>query len=341
MRPTDDNTAKIQFSTTAVAPGGVVSHVLTPMWYYKSRPGVRFLLRSLSADRSDHHFRLLSFRTRGVDGQEHLVSPDGNLLGPSDEVVVTVENLTGVDRLYHGTLVGELVSEGSVPTTSDQQPPEGPVGGADFVPESIEADPPFTVSGLLSRCRAWFAEGVARARADADSKSFASREIERLGVVMPGASPPRLLDTLRCLAADLADFASIPAKAASLYWESVASGGSGVDEREVSVGIASSPVDPAQVGDAVFQPATSFRLSRLIADPVNSVCFEVVDVKVGMNSQLPGCGAPVPGSMTSQSPEGLPFGGDVAGPGRPVTVTVRNTSASRQVFRGVLVGTIR
>jgi hypothetical protein len=326
----EDNTAKIYFTTDEVMPGGYANYVISPTKHFSDpSPSRVFLLRRVVGhdEVDDLSFRVMSFKTRGADGMSAPVGDEGARVSQTDDVEVMLQNVSDVSRSYHGILVGELLAVSGKATESGE-------GGVDSLSEGQEEETgTFSVRGLLGRCWAWFGEGAQRALADRSGPGSAGVDASLL-------SPPRARDTLRRLLADLADAASIPLRAASLYWSSLGEPQGESAGHEVAVGFGPVSVGPGLCADVRVQFCVPFQLTGLVISPSNAHCFEVLDIRVGKNSQLPASG-PIHGSVICQIDGGvLPAGIDVAGPGQDVVVRVKNVAQSVIVCQGVLVGLV-
>lgn len=110
-------------------------------------------------------------------------------------------------------------------------------------------------------------------------------------------------------------------------------------QREYPLGIKSAAIIPAgTTADITGQPQVIFRAERLIVKSSIAASFDIIDVKVGKNSQFAAAG-PVPADSFSPNAVGIRLKCDTATPGMNIVVTVENTGGADLFFRGAIIGT--
>ena len=98
-------------------------------------------------------------------------------------------------------------------------------------------------------------------------------------------------------------------------------------------------VAPGAATDIEVKPQVLFRGERLAVAPSIARYFDVIDIKVGKDSQLAATGE-MPAESFSALAVGVRLELDTASPGITLTITVRNIDTSPQDFKAVLYGTV-
>jgi hypothetical protein len=109
--------------------------------------------------------------------------------------------------------------------------------------------------------------------------------------------------------------------------------------RHFPVGFTHAQVGPGQVAEVEVKPQVLFRGERLAVSPSNARSFNIVDIKVGKDSQLAATGE-MPAEVFSALAVGVRMELDTAQPGIVVVLIVRNVDTTPQDFNAVLYGTV-
>ena len=109
--------------------------------------------------------------------------------------------------------------------------------------------------------------------------------------------------------------------------------------RQFPIGLTKNAIAPGDAQDIEVKPQVHFRGERLAVAPSISRFFNVVDIKVGKDSQLAAVGE-MPAESFSALAVGVRLELDTAQPGIVITVRVRNTDAAPHEFAAVLYGTV-
>jgi hypothetical protein len=109
--------------------------------------------------------------------------------------------------------------------------------------------------------------------------------------------------------------------------------------RHFPIGFTQSQVQPGQVAEVEVKPQVLFRGERLAVAPSNARSFNIVDIKVGKDSQLAATGE-MPAEAFSALAVGVRMELDTAQPGIVIVLIVRNTDTTAQDFNAVLYGTV-
>ncbi len=162
-------------------------------------------------------------------GKDLLISrsalPAGNLdttafskipLDADADLSMGVTNLADGPQTFSATLYFEVVGQKEGSMTEDEL--RRIIDKTKMLPEDLEDEP-----GLLSRCRAWFRQGI---EAAVSESKLGSKEIPTISVL---ASPARVRDSIRRLVSQLVDVAEIPLTASALYWQQIVSAARGDD----------------------------------------------------------------------------------------------------------------
>jgi hypothetical protein len=109
--------------------------------------------------------------------------------------------------------------------------------------------------------------------------------------------------------------------------------------RHFPIGFTMPAIAPGQVAEVEVKPQVLFRGERLAVAPSNARSFNIVDIKVGKDSQLAATGE-MPAEAFSALAVGVRMELDTAQPGIVIVLIVRNTDTSAQDFNAVLYGTV-
>ena len=109
--------------------------------------------------------------------------------------------------------------------------------------------------------------------------------------------------------------------------------------RHFPIGFTQTAIAPGQVAEVEVKPQVLFRGERLAVAPSNARSFNIVDIKVGKDSQLAATGE-MPAEAFSALAVGVRMELDTAQPGIVIVLIVRNTDTTAQDFNAVLYGTV-
>ncbi|HEY2514174.1 MAG TPA: hypothetical protein VGI39_25080 [Polyangiaceae bacterium] len=109
--------------------------------------------------------------------------------------------------------------------------------------------------------------------------------------------------------------------------------------RHFPIGFTQTGITPGQVAEVEVKPQVLFRGERLAVAPSNARSFNIVDIKVGKDSQLAATGE-MPAEAFSALAVGVRMELDTAQPGIVIVLIVRNTDTTNQDFNAVLYGTV-
>ena len=109
--------------------------------------------------------------------------------------------------------------------------------------------------------------------------------------------------------------------------------------RQFPIGFTRSAIAPGIAVDIEVKPQVLFRGERLAVAPSIARYFDVIDIKVGKDSQLAATGE-MPAESFSALAVGVRLELDTASPGIMLTITVRNIDVAPQDFKAVLYGTV-
>jgi hypothetical protein len=109
--------------------------------------------------------------------------------------------------------------------------------------------------------------------------------------------------------------------------------------RHFPIGFTQTGIAPGQVAEVEVKPQVLFRGERLAVAPSNARSFNIVDIKVGKDSQLAATGE-MPAEAFSALAVGVRMELDTAQPGIVIVLIVRNTDTTNQDFNAVLYGTV-
>ena len=109
--------------------------------------------------------------------------------------------------------------------------------------------------------------------------------------------------------------------------------------RELVVGVDSgATLIPAGLSVNIpLAPQVTFRLERFIAADTTSPSFDILDIRVGKDSQFVAAGA-VPAEVFSSKAVGVGLKGDTAVPGIQIIITVLNKTLAAARFQGAIIG---
>jgi len=109
--------------------------------------------------------------------------------------------------------------------------------------------------------------------------------------------------------------------------------------RHFPIGFTQTAIASGAVAEIEVKPQVLFRGERLAVAPSNARSFNIVDIKVGKDSQLAATGE-MPAEAFSALAVGVRMELDTAQPGIVIVLIVRNTDTSTQDFNAVLYGTV-
>ncbi|MEO8877480.1 MAG: hypothetical protein ABI461_17930 [Polyangiaceae bacterium] len=110
-------------------------------------------------------------------------------------------------------------------------------------------------------------------------------------------------------------------------------------ERQFPVGFMFSNIAPGDEEDIEVKPQVYFRGERLALPPSLARYFDILDIKVGKDSQLAATGT-MPGESFSAHAVGVRMELDTAKPGIVITIRVRNVDTAPHDFKAVLYGAV-
>ncbi len=110
-------------------------------------------------------------------------------------------------------------------------------------------------------------------------------------------------------------------------------------ERQFPVGFMFQNVAPGDEEDIEVKPQVYFRGERLAIPPSLARYFDILDIKVGKDSQLAATGT-MPGESFSAHAVGVRMELDTAKPGIVITIRVRNVDTAPHDFKAVLYGAV-
>jgi hypothetical protein len=110
-------------------------------------------------------------------------------------------------------------------------------------------------------------------------------------------------------------------------------------ERQFPIGFVREGILPGDEADIEVKPQVYFRGERLALPPTNARFFDVLDIKVGKDSQLAATGS-MPGESFSAYAVGVRMELDTAKPGIVITLRVRNVDTVSHDFKAVMYGAV-
>ena len=110
-------------------------------------------------------------------------------------------------------------------------------------------------------------------------------------------------------------------------------------ERQFPIGFARENIAPSDEEDIEVKPQVYFRGERLALPPTIARFFDILDIKVGKDSQLAATGS-MPGESFSALSVGVRMELDTAKPGIVITLRVRNVDTVAHDFKAVMYGAV-
>ncbi len=110
-------------------------------------------------------------------------------------------------------------------------------------------------------------------------------------------------------------------------------------ERQFPIGFRFENIAPNDEEDIEVKPQVYFRGERLAIPPSIARFFDILDIKVGKDSQLAATGT-MPGESFSAHAVGVRMELDTAKPGIVITIRVRNVDTAPHDFKAVLYGAV-
>lgn len=109
--------------------------------------------------------------------------------------------------------------------------------------------------------------------------------------------------------------------------------------RQYPLGFGQDDVPSGETVNVTVEPQIPFKADRVMIPSNIGDSFDVLDIKVGKDSQLPASDQPIDGIAFSEVSMGACVDMDTAQPNTKITLQVRNKSANTVSFRAVLYGT--
>ena len=110
-------------------------------------------------------------------------------------------------------------------------------------------------------------------------------------------------------------------------------------ERQFPIGFILEGIAPGDEEDIEVKPQVYFRGERLALPPTIARFFDILDIKVGKDSQLAATGS-MPGESFSAYSVGVRMELDTAKPGIVITLRVKNVDTVAHDFKAVLYGAV-
>ncbi len=110
-------------------------------------------------------------------------------------------------------------------------------------------------------------------------------------------------------------------------------------ERQFPIGFIMQNIQPNDEEDIEVKPQVYFRGERLAIPPTLARYFDILDIKVGKDSQLAATGS-MPGESFSALAVGVRMELDTAKPGIVITLRVRNIDTQAHDFKAVMYGAV-
>jgi hypothetical protein len=107
--------------------------------------------------------------------------------------------------------------------------------------------------------------------------------------------------------------------------------------REYILGFDSTSVPGSTSANITKRPQVIFRPERVVIPSAVGIDFQVVDIKVGKNSQFSASGE-VPAVVFSETSFGVRLKMDTAQVSMDVTISIRNTNAAQRNFTAAIIG---
>ena len=111
------------------------------------------------------------------------------------------------------------------------------------------------------------------------------------------------------------------------------------NERQFPIGFIRENIAPNNEEDIEVKPQVYFRGERLAIPPTIARYFDILDIKVGKDSQLAATGT-MPGESFSALAVGVRMELDTAKPGIVITIRVRNVDTLPHDFKAVMYGAV-
>jgi hypothetical protein len=111
------------------------------------------------------------------------------------------------------------------------------------------------------------------------------------------------------------------------------------NERQFPVGFLYENIPPGGEADIEVKPQVYFRGERLALPPTIARYFDILDIKVGKDSQLAATGT-MPGESFSALAVGVRMELDTAKPGIVITIRVRNVDTAPHDFKAIMYGAV-
>jgi len=107
--------------------------------------------------------------------------------------------------------------------------------------------------------------------------------------------------------------------------------------REYILGFDSTAVPGSTSANITKRPQVIFRPERVVVPSAVGVDFQIVDIKIGKNSQFTASGE-VPAVVFAETSFGVRLKMDTAQVSMDVTISVRNTNAAQRNFTAAIIG---
>ena len=111
------------------------------------------------------------------------------------------------------------------------------------------------------------------------------------------------------------------------------------NERQFPIGFLATNIAPGAEEDIEVKPQVYFRGERLAIPPTIARYFDILDIKVGKDSQLAATGT-MPGESFSALAVGARMELDTAKPGIVITIRVRNVDTVAHDFKAIMYGAV-
>jgi hypothetical protein len=111
------------------------------------------------------------------------------------------------------------------------------------------------------------------------------------------------------------------------------------NERQFPIGFMFLNIAPGDEEDIEVKPQVYFRGERLAIPPTIARYFDILDIKVGKDSQLAATGT-MPGESFSALAVGVRMELDTAKPGIVITIRVRNVDTVAHDFKAIMYGAV-
>jgi hypothetical protein len=287
----------------------------------------------------------------GVERPGAIYQLTGSECPPTAHVFLAAHNMTKEEQTFRGSLTLIAVRGGrrsSAPFTPI------PSLFADYQETTPSNEPASFNERLMDKVAAVF-NAVIRARRgyldlkkDYEAMLEAKKASEQFGVLYPNLEETKQESIKGIIAQSLREglsLASFPLRVGSMV------AGKGLEDlknllsgkreklegKETFLPLPTADVDPGQDKVLIVEPMMRMSPTRLAAHYETANDFSLIDIKVGKNCQLLAY-IPVDFSTLIGLGESFRMKMDEAGPGKPIIITVRNTSLKTAKFRAVVVG---